>query len=110
MRWWTLLANVLFSIPLHPKMEIILPSLAWVIIHLYSDAMGLPEFPCDLLPILTPVGRAYDNRLRGTHVPVHNPRESITVILCVHLAEPWCPDTWSNIILDVAVKAFFSCD
>lgn len=29
------------------------------------------------------------------------------LILCVYLARPWCPDTWSNTILDVSLKGAF---
>lgn len=32
------------------------------------------------------------------------------LILCVNLAKPWYPDTWSDMILDVAVKLLFGSD
>lgn len=27
-------------------------------------------------------------------------------MLSVNLVGPWCPDVWSNVILDVSVRAF----
>lgn len=40
------------------RMEIILPSLAWVTARPSDNAPGLPERPCDSPPVPTPVGRA----------------------------------------------------
>lgn len=28
----------------------------------------------------------------------------LLVIMCVNTDRPWCPDTWSSIILDVSLK------
>lgn len=30
----------------------------------------------------------------------------MVLILCVNLAGPWCPDTWSNMAVNVSVKVF----
>lgn len=57
------------------RMKIILPSLAWVAVHLSSDATGLAEF-CNLPPALTSVGRALGQQMTGTCVPVHSPQKA----------------------------------